>query len=694
MRYYPSADAMSRALELPLLLRADPELRFLERHERVSGYAVDAPHSARLLHRVRAALGGEPFDSRTLLVFGPFGTLEQLPWAVGLASQLSDLAARSFLLSRALAEFHGGARSGETLPAAMNPLAEEQLSGPAIAVSTDLAGVRLIVRGTASGSRASDSTWTLVVAETLPEVLEGPYDGPGGAAGTILVAAFRDHGVYELECAARGLKSAGHRMLGLIAIGPDGEIAEDEPSERPSERPSGLPTSARPNAPSASFFREPIAPSPSATPESVKPPLPHPEALAGPLTPPPVLDTSTDSPPAPTTPPAAPASPSAIAAAIAKTEAARTEARAKKAERAASKSSAPVSATPHRVESPEPHPEAGVRSLPSSVFLQPTPRETRTPGAIEPPRAPERAAEPLVEPVAESATETPTPPAVPLAAVRPPVALLTSWEKAGRKRARLGRVGAVVGVLALVGVGAVIVLSRLGLLPVRALAPSAPDSSNTAATVGADADTANKDGFSRTRSEPETWIGAAFEGDTLSESESEGESQADAPASIPDSTPLPRSAREIPFERMVAVESVSVGAETVLSLPRRLPFSAPDSAARATRRLGESVGRDTFVVHLSSFRLEREALAEIALLREAGFEARTVRVELAERGPWYRIVTGRFATFSEAEAMAVRLCRMRGVPRTHVVGQNGRGEPIPIDSLGTPDPTRQGMDSR
>jgi len=99
------------------------------------------------------------------------------------------------------------------------------------------------------------------------------------------------------------------------------------------------------------------------------------------------------------------------------------------------------------------------------------------------------------------------------------------------------------------------------------------------------------------------------------------------------------------------------------------------------------------VVHLSSFRLEREAQSEVSSLAGQGIRAEYLLVDVADRGPWYRVVTGRFATFGEAETMAMRLCRMKGVPRTHVVGQGGRGEPVPVDSLaGVPAAARPRMD--
>ena len=236
MSYFGSAEEAARALDLPLYLRADPDPGCLLRHDRLSRYAAPTVHAARLFARFRdsipGGIGGRAEGARAVWVAGPWGSLEHLPWAVGLADQLARSGTRVWLAERAaggpIAALAPGVR-----PATEGPEGAESVLGtPLYDAASDLAGVRLIFGAGPSGStspggsgaattRTIRSGW-LILADGLPEELDGPYPSADGLDGVVLVASFRDHGRFELESVARGLRAAGHHLLGLVAIGPGG----------------------------------------------------------------------------------------------------------------------------------------------------------------------------------------------------------------------------------------------------------------------------------------------------------------------------------------------------------------------------------------------------------------------------------------------------------------------------------------
>jgi len=94
--------------------------------------------------------------------------------------------------------------------------------------------------------------------------------------------------------------------------------------------------------------------------------------------------------------------------------------------------------------------------------------------------------------------------------------------------------------------------------------------------------------------------------------------------------------------------------------------------------------REPFVIHLSSFRLMTEADSEVRLLRERGIEARYLRVPVPDQGTWYRVVTGRFATFAQAESLALQYLAAGKIKSAHVVPGGGWGEPVPIVGADAP----------
>jgi cell division septation protein DedD len=90
---------------------------------------------------------------------------------------------------------------------------------------------------------------------------------------------------------------------------------------------------------------------------------------------------------------------------------------------------------------------------------------------------------------------------------------------------------------------------------------------------------------------------------------------------------------------------------------------------------------ERFVIHLTSFKLAAEAEMEVSALRRRGIEARSIQADIPDRGTWYRIVTGNFATFAEAESVALRLQAEGKVPYAHIAADGGRGQPVPVGTL-------------
>jgi cell division protein FtsN len=73
-----------------------------------------------------------------------------------------------------------------------------------------------------------------------------------------------------------------------------------------------------------------------------------------------------------------------------------------------------------------------------------------------------------------------------------------------------------------------------------------------------------------------------------------------------------------------------------------------DAAASSPAVAAPSPAGGGYVVQAGSFNTASEANERVSALRAAGFEARTAAVELAKRGTWYRVYSGRFASREEA----------------------------------------------
>lgn len=336
MTYFRSVKDLEEALRVPILLRADADARFLERQDRLSGYAADVLASGRLYSRLLHALfhtrTGVSLAGQAIWVTGPWGSLAHLPWVIGLADHSARAGVTAYLaewdpagLFRSMIPESGLAVEGE-IPAALARVGD--WTSP---VSTDLAGVRVLLPARPGEPRAKPveegRPWSLILADTLPESLDGPYPSAEGLAGVVLVAAYRDHTRYELEACAARLRDTGHRLIGLIAIGPE-EAAEPLPqppvfareADRPLMETRPLPVFPPPEAPKPAppvrtpEWSPPPPPPPSPPPSAqFTPSPPAPPPPSAPLTPPPPQE-PTPEPPVPFEPAAPPIAPPEVEA--------------------------------------------------------------------------------------------------------------------------------------------------------------------------------------------------------------------------------------------------------------------------------------------------------------------------------------------------------------------------------------------
>jgi cell division septation protein DedD len=129
------------------------------------------------------------------------------------------------------------------------------------------------------------------------------------------------------------------------------------------------------------------------------------------------------------------------------------------------------------------------------------------------------------------------------------------------------------------------------------------------------------------------------------------ERQADQPSKESGVAFIPAEAKEsTPPPAAVAAPSV----EPVAAKPaaEEKPAAAPNRAD------GAKAGKVT--IQVGSYNAATEAEARVANLKSAGFEARSVAVEIPKRGTWYRVQSGRFVSRDEAERYGRQL-RDKGI---------------------------------
>lgn len=117
---------------------------------------------------------------------------------------------------------------------------------------------------------------------------------------------------------------------------------------------------------------------------------------------------------------------------------------------------------------------------------------------------------------------------------------------------------------------------------------------------------------------------------------------------------------EAKAEQASKIEAQAAKAEEIKPAPVAVPQAAGSD---------ESTGK--FTVQVGSYNDVSEANGKVSSLRAAGFEARSVAVELPKRGTWYRVQAGRFQTREEAVRFGAQL-QAKGVAAGAIVAEIGK----------------------
>ncbi len=658
MRYFPSAQAAAEALEAPLLVRADADARAVTLHPRLSGYAVSIAHAARFYHRLRDVVIreglGPGIDGKAFWVAGPPGSLEHLPWAVGLADQAARIGLRAFLAERGEGPLRALIPSGGRLRSEGLPAAVGLLGGPLVSFSSDLEGVRLLVRARPedrfeAGPPADRAPWCLILADGVPDDPAEPVPTAEGLAGAVLVAGYRDHAAEELLALAGRLRSAGHHLLGFAAIGPEGESSE---LEAPALVLPGAAALGRMAEMLKSEGRdEEVTPEPAATPVTSRSGdvqiLAAAEKTAG-----------------------VPEPPAAVGAPVA----GETEpAPAVKAETCAEAEPLPA------VESPAPNGGSAARSA-----------QTPTPPALAKPSAPVESpglarTPPLVSPKPSAPSGPPPrltadgpPPRVPSELARS-VPLRAALKTRATKERRVRRVFSALAATILVA--AIVFVALLLFEPPRSARKPKSAHQPGAAAVAAAPDSARARrpagrGFGSGGSQH----GISAMPDSLAGQESPAE------GSVPDSLALPGA----PADSGALPESTISGVvNSAGGVPRHswLPGdeTGPGGPGETARDSIETVpglpteSAEDFVIYIASFRMLSDTEMEIAALEKNGIAARYIRIPVPGQGTWYRIVFGHFGSFAEAESVALGFEAAGRIPTANIASAGGWGTPVPVN---------------
>ncbi|HEV7902985.1 MAG TPA: SPOR domain-containing protein [Pyrinomonadaceae bacterium] len=111
-----------------------------------------------------------------------------------------------------------------------------------------------------------------------------------------------------------------------------------------------------------------------------------------------------------------------------------------------------------------------------------------------------------------------------------------------------------------------------------------------------------------------------------------------------------------------APKAATPGAKTIEQPAAEVkPAVAEKSASPASPSNGASAAQGGRVtIQIGSYNEAAQAEERVATLRSAGYEARSVAVEIPKRGTWYRVQSGRFVDRDEAERYGKQL-REKGV---------------------------------
>lgn len=219
--YYPHAEAAAHGLSLELLMATSSSTALSRQGTRLSDFAPPTMLGSRLYHRLEPVWA----THRCIWVAGPMETVEHLAWAVGLAEHAARDRKAAYILDLDPAQPLRIFASGMGRP--LKPEVFQRLSvlGIPAAASwpTDLDGVRIVLperRGPAGMPMASPEEWLIVIAQPVPETVNGVMAPRPGIDGVIFAAGIRDHTVRELRAAVGTIASARIPMLGMVAMGP------------------------------------------------------------------------------------------------------------------------------------------------------------------------------------------------------------------------------------------------------------------------------------------------------------------------------------------------------------------------------------------------------------------------------------------------------------------------------------------
>jgi cell division protein FtsN len=110
---------------------------------------------------------------------------------------------------------------------------------------------------------------------------------------------------------------------------------------------------------------------------------------------------------------------------------------------------------------------------------------------------------------------------------------------------------------------------------------------------------------------------------------------------------IPAEARESPAPQATPGIEIKEEKPVVEDKPIALPSSATGST---------DAGKEGKVtIQIGSYNEAAQAEERVVNLKSAGFEARSVAIEIPKRGTWYRVQSGRFINRDEAERYGKQL---------------------------------------
>ncbi|MBU1699171.1 MAG: SPOR domain-containing protein [Candidatus Eisenbacteria bacterium] len=266
--YATSPAQLSEECGLPLLGQFEPESRFLERLGHLGEFALDPMRSAHIYHAILDTLGN-PARPPVLWIASLPGSWEQAPCAVGIAETACSISEGAILAQ--VGDMHLPAPAGavERLNEGVQSFVDNLMGRPMQFWRSDLAGVSRAL----PAPESDDPIPTMNLPEGDPEkgnravlvlspVEEEGWNPPSHIVDAVLlVVSYRDHPLSHILWAKERIRSAGHRLVGLVAAGS---------SDGSKDLPSTPPARSRPAPP-------PPPPSPPpAGPESIPTPPPAP----------------------------------------------------------------------------------------------------------------------------------------------------------------------------------------------------------------------------------------------------------------------------------------------------------------------------------------------------------------------------------------------------------------------------------